>query len=539
MIVYRTPYGKDGMRRAGMFFAGHGYVVVAQDCRGRFRSEGTFTLLRDDGEDGYDTIEWAAGQAWSDGKVGTAGASYEAWTQYAAAMTRPPHLAAMFPVVGWDSFFRYALEGGVPSLGMSEWVLYMAETSKEASVMPELLAKLDATFKNPTPWLRMPPEQRAELLRPLPDYLRIFEEIYAHPGFDSYWKRPNIDLAGSYGRFKDVPMFFISGWYDGTVGGVVRNFVALSALQKTAKKLLIGPWPHATGNSTCGEADFGTAAGVDEQAVELDWFNHWLKGKPYRIIGAAPVTLFQMGGGIAGEAAQGKLAAGGQWISLRAWPQQTGRAADFYLQPEGGLSKTRPAGEGAAAFEDDPADPVPTEGGYLHNECVEDQAALEKRADVVSFTTPVLTSAVAATGTVEARLWVSSSAPDTDFVVKVTDVYPDGYSMIVAEGEMRMRFRDGAERVEPATPGKICPLRIELGPTGNLFAVGHRIRVDISSTDFPRLEPNPNTGAAAGEWTTTAKARNTIYFGGTHASQLILPMLNATTQRQPFEKTGN
>lgn len=527
VLVYRTPYNKDGERRAGIFFAEHGYVVIAQDCRGRFGSEGEFTLLGSDGPDGYDTIEWAAQQPWSNGKIGTAGASYEAWTQYAAAMMRPPHLVAMFPVVGWDSFFRYALNGGVPSLSMSEWILFMAETSKEASGMPELRAKLEAIFKNPTPWLRLPPQQRAKIFQGLPRYRKIFEDVYSHPDFDSYWRQRNLDLGEGYSRFKDVPMFFISGWYDGTVGGVVRNFVELSERQKSPKMLMIGPWPHATGNSTCGEADFGPAAAVDEQALELDWFNHWLEAEPFRIIGPGPVTIFQMGGEVAGVPAKDKLKVGGEWISLRAWPRAAGDEESFYLKAEGGLGGLATADAGSASFVDNPADPVPTEGGYLHGECVEDQAQLEKRADVLSFTTPVLKTPVAVTGTVRAQLWVSSTAPDTDFVARLVDVYPNGYSMIVAEGEMRMRFRNGTDRAAPVTPGKIYPLTITMAPTSNLFATGHRIRVDISSTDFPRLEPNPNTGAPLGQWTTTMKARNTIYYGGTHPSHLTLPMLSA------------
>jgi putative CocE/NonD family hydrolase len=179
VIVYRTPYNKDGLRRTGIYFARHGYVVVAQDCRGRFASQGEFDLLRSDGRDGYDTIEWAGAQPWSNGKVGTAGASYEAWTQYAAAMLSPPHLIAMFPTVGWDSFFRYAFDGGVPSLSMSEWILLMAETSQEAGRMAALREMLESTFKDPQPWLRLSPSQRASIFDGLPRYKQMFEDIRA------------------------------------------------------------------------------------------------------------------------------------------------------------------------------------------------------------------------------------------------------------------------------------------------------------------------------------------------------------------------
>ena len=536
-LVYRTPYNKDGLRQAGIYFAQHGYVVVAQDCRGRFASEGEFHLLRDDGQDGYDTIEWAGVQPWSNGKVGTAGASYEAWIQYAAAMLAPPHLIAMFPTVGWDSFFRYAFNGGVPSLSMSEWILFMAETSQEARTMPALREKLESTFKDPVPWLRLSPSQRASIFDCLPRYKRMFEDTYAHPSFDNYWQQPNLDLSANYPKFKDVPMFFISGWYDGTVGGVVRNFVKLSSLQKSPKELLIGPWPHATGNSTCGDAGFGPSAAVDEQALELDWFDHWLMGKPFKMIGSSPIVLFQMGGGLESDKMSDKLEAGGGWLSLKAWSQSEIRTEDFYLQAQNQLLHTHARRMGSSSFVDAPNNPVPSFGGYLHGQCVQDQTKLEKRSDVLVFTTPILARSIAVTGTVQARLWVSTTEADTDFIARLTDVYPNGYSMIVAEGEMRMSARERAGRLAFLTPGKIYPATISLGPTSNLFAAGHRIRLDISSTDFPRLEPNP--GALQGGWTTGSEARNSIYYGDRYPSQLVLPLLPIQSHQQPFDTLAN
>lgn len=539
VLVYRTPYNKDGLRRAGIYFAQHGYVVVAQDCRGRFASEGEFDLLRSDGRDGYDTIEWAGIQPWSNGRVGTAGASYEAWTQYAAAMLAPPHLKAMFPTVGWDSFFNYAFNGGVPSLSMSEWILFMAETSQEASRMPALREKLESTFKDTAPWLRLSPSQRASIFDGLPRYKQMFEDTYAHPSFDSYWQQPNLDLPANYTKFKDVPMFFISGWYDGTVGGVVRNFVQLSFLQKSPKELLIGPWPHATGNSMCGDADLGPSAAVDVQALELDWFDHWLKGKPFKMIGSSPTALFQMGGGLQSDKMSDKLESGGGWLSLKAWPETEIRTENFYLQPQNQLLRTPARRIGSSSFVDDPNNPVPSFGGYLHGQCVQDQAKLEKRSDVLVFTTPILTRSVAITGTVQARLWVSTTAADTDFIARLTDVYPNGYSMIVAEGEMRMSAGGHAGRFASLAPGKIYPATLSLGPTSNLFAAGHRIRLDISSTDFPRLEPNPNTGALQGRWTVGSEARNSIYYGDRYPSHLVLPLLLIQSHQQPFDTLAN
>ena len=214
ILIDRSPYNKSGIHKEGIFFAQHGYVVIAQDCRGRFASEGKFYPLLNEGQDGYDAIEWAAAQPWSNGKVGTLGASYGAWTQYTAAMLAPPHLVAMFPVVGGSEFFPYP--GGVPSLNMSQWILYMAQTSKAAENLPKVRASLAEAFNNPNPWLKLSPVQRGEIFSPLPDYSKIFRDMYTHPTLDSYWEQQNFYPAGSYRLFKDVPMYFISGWYDGT-----------------------------------------------------------------------------------------------------------------------------------------------------------------------------------------------------------------------------------------------------------------------------------------------------------------------------------
>ncbi len=524
VLVDRSPYNKSGIRKEGIFFAQHGYIVVAQDCRGRFASQGQFYPLLNEGKDGYDAIEWSAAQPWSNGKVGTVGASYGAWTQYTAAMLAPPHLVAMFPVVGGSQFFPYP--GGVPSMNMSQWILYMAQTSQQAENLPKVRSELTETFNNPNPWLKLPPAQRGEIFKPLPLYEKIFRDMYKHATLDSYWKQQDFYPAGYYRQFKDVPMFFISGWYDGTVGGVIENFMQLSKIQTSPKKLMIGPWPHATGNSNCGEADFGLSAAVDEQALELDWFNHWMRGAPLHIIDSAPIHIFRMGGGVEGELKAGKIKPGGEWLSLNEWPPAGTRAVQFYLQPQGLLRTSSSGNEESSSLEDDPSDPVPTRGGHFHAECVQNQAALEKRADVLTFTTQPLITPISIAGDVKAQLWISSTAPDTDFVAKLSDVYPDGYSMIIAEGQIRARYRNGMNNLTLMAPETVYRLALDLGPTSNLFEPGHRIRLDISSTDFPRLEPNPNTAAPPEQWTNTVKARNTVYYGGSHTSSLILPLIN-------------
>jgi hypothetical protein len=231
-----------------------------------------------------------------------------------------------------------------------------------------------------------------------------------------------------------------------------------------------------------------------------------------------------MGGGVQDTVPAGKVDAGGRWISIATWPPPT-VANNLYLDETGTLRDSPPQTSGSSSFVDDPANPVPTRGGYFQGDCVQNQAEVEKRADILKFTTAALKTPISIMGTVEVHLLASSTAPDTDFIAKLVDVYPNGYSMIVAEGQLRVSYRNGPDQLSLVTPGDIYALNFSLGPTSNLFVPGHRIRLDISSTDFPRLEPNPNTAAAPGEWSTTAIARNAIYSGGPYSSYLVLPVL--------------
>jgi putative CocE/NonD family hydrolase len=530
-LVSRTPYNKAGIGKDVEILTRHGFVVVNQDCRGRFASEGEFYAFLNEGKDGYDTIEWAAAQPWSNGKVGTFGGSYVAWNQHHAAMYRPPHLEAMFAIVGGANFYQeYGYPGGAPNLGWPMWLLGSARSSQQAGANAEATARLTETGKQSTAWVREEPKKRREVFNGFPYHQRMYDDLIAHPNFDEYWKQRGWHTAGYYRDIKDVPTLFLTGWYDYFGPGSMRNFAALAASQKTAKKLIVGPWPHGVGGRECGDVWFGEAAGIPTMAYIADWFGHWLKGKPLALIGSEAVRTFRMGGGDGSRTSQGRMNHGGEWRTTTTWPPAAAKSARYYLHTGGGLRMTAPREAGKpSAYNYDPQNPVPTIGGRYGGgatpRCAQDQVCkfdilgckdanpLTSRPDVLSFATEPLTAPVEATGFVRARFWVSSDAPDTDYTAKLVDVYPNGYTLIVGDGQIRARFRNSFEKPEPMKPGKIYEVTVDLGPTSNLFATGHRIRLDVSSSNFPNIEPNPY------------KARNAVYHDASRSSYLELPVI--------------
>ena len=498
VLVTRSPYNKDGERRRALFFAQHGYVFVAQDCRGRYASEGVLYPLINEDRDGYDTIEWAAAQSWSNRKVGTTGASYLAMDQYAAAILQPPHLVAMYAAVGSQNYYQDAgYRGGIPSLGWPVWILLSAATDPSADAATR--DRLSALVKQPEPWLRESREQRARVFENFAAQKRVYDDFYAHPNFDSYWKQPGFDTADYYGRMKDVPTLFLSGWYDSFADATIRNYATLSGLQKTEKRLIMGPWPHGYGKSLCGDAEFGPAADLDENALVLDWFDHSMKGSPSRVLGPEAVRYFRMGGK-GGRDANGHLTPGGEWKTAAAWPPGASHPKRLYISANGRLAGEAPLDEVADKYHYDPNSPVHTNGGRHGPECIQNQ--IVQRPDILTYISEPLPADLDVTGMARVTLWVVTDAPSTDFTVKLIDVYPDGYAAILLEEALRV----GRQGSGPH------PIDISLGSTSNLFTKGHRIRLDVSSSSFPKLEPNPNP------------ANNSIYHDAKHASYLQLPV---------------
>ncbi|HEU0143058.1 MAG TPA: CocE/NonD family hydrolase [Bryobacteraceae bacterium] len=540
-MLCRTPYNKSGQGNTAEWYAQRGYAVVTQDVRGRFRSEGQFYPFIQEGPDGYDAIEWVARQEWSNGKVGTYGASYLAWDQYRAAMERPPHLVAMFANVGGANFYQeYAYPGGALNLGWALWILRSAETSPAAQENAEAKSRLTQILEQPEKWLRLPPRERAAVFEPFPVHLRIYEDFLAHSRHDAYWHDPGFHTPAGWERIKDVPILFISGWYDYFGDGVLSNFSALSKTQKMPKKLVMGPWWHAVGSSSCGDGFFGDAAAVAVREMTLAWFDRWLKGRAAGEMPDQPVRYFRMGGGPGGRDAEGRFQHGGTWLTATTWPLESLERTKLYLAEGGKLNRTASAGP-ALTFVFDPAGPVPTIGGRygvrsLTPDCFQDQVCrpgilgcndsspLAERKDVLMFSTDALTEDLEVTGPVRARLWVSTDAADTDFTAKLIDVYPGGYAAILADGQVRLRYRNGFGKESLVTPGEVAEIEIELGSTSNLFAKGHRIRVDISSSNFPRFESNPNTGEPVNAGTEKKKATNTVYLDAKRPSHVELPV---------------
>lgn len=376
----------------------------------------------------------------------------------------------------------------------------------------------------------------------------MYEDFYAHPDFDAGWKQRGFYTAGYYRQMKDVPIFFISGWYDYFIDGVLENFTVLSRIQRSMKKLWVGPWPHAIGEKSCGDADFGLDAAVRENELALEWFNHWLKGEDFRLIGSEPVRVFRMGGGGGGRTSAGKLNHSGDWLTLPAWPPANAWPSKYYIHDGGLLNASAPQEEKPVTYVFDPQRPVPTIGGRFGigpwtPNCAQNQicspkilgctdsAPLKERSDVLSFSTSPLEAPIDVIGKVCAILWVSSDALDTDFTAKLMDVYPDAYALILADGQLRARYRKGFQKAELMKPGAVYRIEIDLGSVCSRFSAGHRIRLDLSSSNYPKFEPNPNTGEPPGEWTRHLKARNTVYHETRRASYLELPIVAAEQQR--------
>jgi len=473
VLVTRSPYNKAGEQSKASFFARQGYAFVAQDTRGFFASQGRPTPLINEGEDGYDTIEWVAAQPWTNGRVATTGASYLAMNQLTAAMERPPHLEAMYVAVSTANFFAdSAYPGGVPGFSWPIWLL-SSTGRRDLSQKPE-------------PWLALSREKRAEVFEKYPEQKQAYWDFYSHKEFDAYWKQKGFWPAGYYKEMKDVPMLFVSGWYDAGVDSNLEHFSELPRFQESMKKVIIGPWPHDYGKAECGDGVF-PGAELDERSIQLDWFDHWLKGKPLRADDPAPIRYYCMTG-----------MRGGEWRTAASWPPSGARPVRLYLHSGGTLDFAPPQSEAPSTYVHDPANLVPTAGGRFKT-CIVDQRAIEMRPDVLSFTGAPLAKSLEVTGRVRSGLWVSSEAEEMDFMARLVDAHPDGYAMIVAEGQIRVHRVGEAE--------------IDLGSVSNVFQEGHRVRLDVMSSNYPKLEP------------IAVRSPNTVYHDVKRTSWLDLPVV--------------
>jgi putative CocE/NonD family hydrolase len=557
VILERTPYNKytAGQVSKAKYFAGRGYVCVIQDVRGRFRSEGDWHPFAREAPDGYDTVEWLGTQKWSDGNVGTMGGSYAGSDQSALATLNPPHLTTMIVAVGASNYFHSSMRhNGALEQRFLIYAFRMGVTSKEAARDPALKAAITRVFEEGMPEVveHFPLREGATILSRLPTYEQWAIELQTRGDYDDYWKQRGYAPSEYYDEHADVPTLYLGGWYDSYARNTCESYVKLSRLKRSPQHLLMGPWTHGAFEATfSGDIDFGLEAHIDYKDLKLAWFDHHLKGMRTEVADWTPVRIFTMGGGDGRLDDNGRVNHGGRWRAEADWPLTQTRFTPYYLRANGTLSSDAPAlGEPeTTSFDFDPADPVPTIGGGISaaNPIMEpgafdqrgdpsrffgteDTEPLASRSDVLAFQTPPLERDVEVTGPVEVHLWASSSAVDTDFTAKLIDVYPpsaefpEGLAINISDSIIRARYRKGYERAEMMTPGETYEFVFELYPTSNVFARGHRIRVDVSSSNWPRFDVNHNTGGPLGTDRTYEVARQTIYHSDDCPSHVVLPL---------------
>jgi putative CocE/NonD family hydrolase len=574
VILERTPYDKSAVSRSertardpepreraeiAAYFVRHGYIVAYQDCRGRYGSEGIFTKYLDDGPDGYDAVAWLARQPWCSGRVGTMGLSYAAHTQGALGCLDPPGLACQFLDSGGfsNAYLSGIRQGGAFELKQATWAIKQAREAPEVLADPVAKAALDAV--DAAAWFtRMPWQRGHSPLAAAPDYEAYLFEQWTHGVFDDYWKRVGIWMAGFYERYAAVPMVHMSSWYDAYTRTATENYRGLKAAGRGPQFLILGPWTHGDRSVTfVGDVDFGAAATLDGalaedyRALRLRWFDRWLKDIENGVESEKRLRYFVMGGGSGRKTEAGRLDHGGAWKSAEDWPLPETRWTKFYLHGDLSIGEAMPA-KGAAklSYDYDPSRPVPTIGGTVTSgepvmvggafDQVERPDAfgatppylpLASRSDILVFATPPLGRDVEVTGPITVRLWISSSCPDTDFTAKLIDChppnadYPNGFAMNITDGVFRVRYRKSWERPELLAPGEIAEIAIEPFATSNLFKAGHRIRLDISSSNFPHFDVNPNTGEAEGTARRRQIAINSVHVDADHPSHIVLPII--------------
>jgi putative CocE/NonD family hydrolase len=555
-LLARTPYNKNGQAAEARWFAARGYAVVVNDVRGRYGSAGRWRMLVDDPDDGYDLLAWMGRQSWCNGKVGTFGTSYVGGTQHALACARPPALACMIPV---DSVSNAGLAGirhsGAFELRFMNWIFTIgAPNARAALADPALKDALELNGKRmPQHLLRLPIRPGTTPLKQVPDYERWLVEVMRHGDYDDYWKQPGYSVVDNVDRYADLPVYHVTGWYDSWCRQNVLNWQALSRVKKAPQKLIIGPWTHGSqGRAVAGEVEFPPEAALSFNDWRLRWFDHWLKGVNNGVEKEAPVKLFIMGGGDGHKSQGGRLRHGGRWRDEQTFPLQRTRYTPYYLHADGRLSPEKPSvRQSATTYCYDPNDPVPTIGGNLSSvgglldaggfdqRCrsdtlfAHDQLPLSERRDVLVFQTEPLKEDVEVTGPVVVHLFVSSSTADTDFTAKLLDVYPRsadyplGFDLNLGDSITRMRYRNSLTKAELMEPGHVYRVAIHLYPTANVFARGHRIRLDISSSNFPRFDLNPNTGEPLQQHRRMIPADNTVYHEAERASHVVLPIIPA------------
>jgi len=500
-ILVRTPYDKgDALTPNYQSFLNHGYAVMVQDVRGRYKSGGVFEPINQDINDGDDTLNWIAAQPWSDGGVGMYGGSYLGIVQWKAALTHNPHLKAIFPYVSGDDDYRdrFYSSGGAMKLGHR--LLWLTENMRARGFQPP-------DFKRYVFWLPV----RSADVEVAGKQLEVWQTAAAHPTYDKFWKDTSVRE-----HLKDIhiPVYSVGGWYDNYAESDLDAFSRLTK-HNPYDRIMVGPWAHVF-NTTFPGVNFGKDSQVSLRPEQIAWFDRWLKNKPSPEV-LHPVRLFVMGIN--------------RWRDEDSWPLARAKEEKFYLGSEGLLDTKAHKQSDPDTFVYDPRNPVPTTGGAV---CCEptifpwgpkDQRNVEKRKDVLTWSTPPLLADTEVTGPIKLVLHIASTATDTDFTAKLVDVFPDGTARNLTDGILRTRYRESLETPQFMAPGAIYKLTIDAGVTSNVFRAGHRIRVEVSSSNFPRFDRNPNTGGLPADAKVLQPATQTIFHDREHDSYLLLPVV--------------
>ncbi len=493
----------------GEYYAKRGYVVALIDCRGRGDSEGKWVSYVNEPKDGFDAQEWLGTQPWCDGKIGTMGISYNGFTQLMPAPFANEHLRCLMPLECQQTNFGHLYNDGVMQLNVVfQYGLHTQGKTDTAKI-----------YDPADPFYRQLPLISVVDKHPNVEHVK---DWIRHARYDDYWK--SYGIKDKYGKIK-VPAYFVTGWYDNLVHEGFRNFKGFreqggSPEARRGTKILVGPWAHG-----------GSLSYPQLNELQLRWFDHWLKDIPNGITDEPPIRIFVMGPGV--------------WRDENEWPLARTKYADFHLagggkangvDGDGILNRDAPPAAAAASppdhFTYDPENPVPTLGGQISTLVPgpTDRSSVQKRSDVLVYTTPPLAEDAEVTGPVELRLFAASSAVDTDFTATLTDVHASGKAVHICEGIRGVTFRESLEHPTPIEPGKIYEYSISLWETSIVFRAGHRIRLEVSSSNFPRYARNQNTGLPFGMSDKVVKAEQTIYHDAEHPSRLILPVIPGARQ---------
>lgn len=560
VILERTPYDKTAPSRSEItaadpqprpreavarYFGAHGYAVAYQDCRGRYRSGGQFTKYLSEPADGADTVAWLTGQDWCNGRVATMGLSYAAHTQMGIGCLAPPGLAAQFlDCGGFSNAYRSGIRhGGAFDLKQATWAYRNALADARSDNVRAALAAEDIAR-----WIARIPKggwrPGHSPLRAAPEYEAYLFEQWSSGKFDDFWKQTGIYGEGHYDSYADVPMVHLSGWYDPYALTATENYSGLARRKRGPVRLILGPWTHGDRSlSYAGDVDFGSGAVVDGNladdffALRLRWFDRWVRDVPNGVEAEPAVRVFVMGGGSGRRNAAGRIDHGGFWREADAWPLPETAWTRFHLHPDRSLGIAAPAATGEPlAFAADPRHPVPTRGGALSSGApvmyggAYDQGG-DERPDVLHFQTPPLAEPIEIAGPVELRLWVAADGADADIHAKLVDLHPPtaddpaGFAMNLCEGVLRLRYRDSWEAPTPLVPGAVYAVAVLLFPVANLFAPGHRLRLDIAGSNFPHFDINPNSGAPEGSMEGARVAHTRVFADRARPSHLVLPVI--------------